>query len=186
MTEPKIILRLPKTAGDADVFLETPWSGRWTEVTREPVAQLKARLGAYLQLKPGMEVPYFGGSGATLWIGEIEQLNLALADDCWTAIVFEPTRSASLDAIGPGRRSLAAKNTLKSGDVLTAADVEIVLGGLGISEGMLATVLDQTLCYDLNPGEPITFGMIAVDINNPPRAQAVSGNSTEKKCQHDS
>lgn len=186
MTKRKIILRLPNTAGDADVFLETPWSESWTEVTREPVAQLKKRLGTYLQLKPGMEVPYFGGSGATLWITEIDQLNLALTEDCWTMIVFEPTRSAALDAIGPGRRSLAAKRALKSGDVLKAADVEIIPGGLGLSEAMLATVLDQTLCYDLNPGEPITFGMVAVDINNPPRAQAVSGNSAEKKCQHDS
>jgi hypothetical protein len=185
MTKPKIILRLPEMADDADVFLETPWCGCWTEFTREPVALLKARLGTYLQLKPGMEVPYFGGSGATLWITEIEQLNLALADECWTAIVFEPTRSASLDAIGPRRRSLVAKHALKSGDVLTAADVEIISGGLGLSEGMLAAVLDQTLCYDLNPGEPITFGMIAVDIT-PPRPQADIGNSTEKKCQQDS
>ncbi len=156
-----VVLCLSPSGGDEEIFLQVPWSHYWTEVTREAPEEIERRFGGFVHLKAGMAVPHFAGTEVTLWVEDIDQLEHARSNKACKTVIFAPVHAAALDALGQQRRGLVAKVNLMAGHTLTDEDMIAVPGSLGVAEAMRPSILGRRLCYDLRPGEPITFGMIS-------------------------
>jgi hypothetical protein len=173
VTQPEdcpVFLLLPDAGSHGQGFVAAPWCERWSAVEHLPATLHTAaevdgwlldRFGPFLRLSPQMPPPQPVGAQVGLAVSELDQLHMACTSAApWAFVLFIPSQLACLDMLRKGRNTLVAARALHPGQTITADDLALKVGGLGIDALHKDRVLGCGLCYPVQAGDDITFGFL--------------------------